>query len=499
MPERRLLAAVDLGSNSFRLLIGRVEESAAGVQVQPLDSLKSPVRLGAGLTPEGELDAPSRQRAIEALHRFGERLRSFSPDAVRAVATATLRNTRNPQHFLATAEAALGFPIDIIAGLEEARLIYAGAAHAMAVDGVNRLVIDIGGGSTECIIGRDYEPRLTESVSIGCVSITRKHFADGQVDAERLERAVLRARAALAPIGLAYRREGWGYAVGTSGTARSLTQIAAAQWGAPELTRDILAELAAELVRAGNGDRVRLEGLRPERRPVLAGGVAVMTAVFDELGLSALRYCPGALRQGLLYDLLGRETAADMREITVARMIARYGVDPAHGARVAHTALAMLGQAARGPAEILAADRALLGWTASLAEIGMSISHEDFHRHSSYILTHADMPGFTQTEQTRMAGLALGQSGGLRKMRGVLADPRDWLMLLCLRVATILHRRRDGEAVPLPALFARRGRVGIELPAQWAARHPLSDESLRAEAATWNEVGPFEEVGYTTL
>jgi exopolyphosphatase/guanosine-5'-triphosphate,3'-diphosphate pyrophosphatase len=224
-----------------------------------------------------------------------------------------------------------------------------------------------------------------------------------------------------------------------------------------------------------------------------------MTAVFEELGLSALRYCPGALRQGLLYDLLGRETAADMREITVARMIARYGVDPAHGARVAHTAQAMLGQAARGPAEILAADRALLGWTASLAEIGMSISHEDFHRHSSYILTHADMPGFTQTEQTRMAGLALGQSGGLRKMRGVLADPRDWLMLLCLRVATILHRRRDGEAVPLPALFARRGRVGIELPAHWAARHPLSDESLRAEAATWNEVGPFEEVGYTTL
>jgi exopolyphosphatase/guanosine-5'-triphosphate,3'-diphosphate pyrophosphatase len=499
MPDRRLLAAVDLGSNSFRLLIGRVEESEAGVQVQPLDSLKSPVRLGAGLTPDGDIDAPARQRAIEALHRFGERLRSFSPDAVRAVATAALRSARNPQHFLATAEAALGFPIDIISGFEEARLIYAGAAHALPADGDSRLVVDIGGGSTECVVGRDYEPFLTESVGTGCVSITRKHFADGQIDPTRFERAVLRARAALAPIALAYRREGWRYAVGTSGTARALTQVAGAHWGRSELDRELLRAMADELLRAGSAERVRLEGLRAERRPVFAGGLAVMTAVFDELELSTLRYCPGALRQGLLYDLLGRDAGADMREITVSRMTARNGADPAHAARVAGTAQAMLGQAARGPAELLAADRALLGWAARLAEIGMSISHEDHHKHSSYILTHADMPGFTQTEQARMASLALGQAGGLRKMRGALTEPGDWLMLLCLRVATILHRRRDGEEIPLPALFSRRGHVRIELPREWAARHPLSDESLRAEAATWNEVGPFEEVAYSTI
>lgn len=499
MPDRHLLAAVDLGSNSFRLLIGRIENAGMGAQVQALDSLKAPVRLAAGLTPEGMIDSPAQQRALDALSRFAERLRSFSPDTVRAVATNTLRIARNARHFQGTAEAALGFPIDIIAGLEEARLIYVGAAHAMAVDGESRLVVDIGGGSTECIIGRDYEPALMESVPVGCVSLSRKYFPNGEIDRGRLDKAVLRARAALAPLALAYRQQGWRYAVGTSGTAKSLTQIAQAQYGHAELTWESLARIATDLAAAGHADKLRLEGLRADRRPVLAGGLAMMIALFEEFGIESLGYCSGALRQGVLYDLLGRDAGADMRVITVARMTRRYGANPEHGERVAHTAQAMHTQAARGLTERLQADRALLGWTAQLAEIGMSISHEDFPRHSSYILSHADMPGFSQTEQDRMARLAMGQGGGLRKMRTVLNQPDDWLMLLCLRVSTILHRRRDGEEVPLPALFAKRERIRIELPQQWAQRHPLSDESLRAEAATWNEAGPFEEVSYETI
>ncbi len=499
MPQRHLLAAVDLGSNSFRLMIGRVEASPAGVQIQPLDSLKESVRLAAGLLPDGNLDADSRQRALLALSRFAERLRSFSPDTVRAVGTNTLRIATNARHFKDTAEAALGFPIDIISGVEEARLIYLGAAHAMAHDGEDRLVIDIGGGSTECIIGRNYEAELLESIGVGCVSLTRKYFPDGRVDRARLQKAILRARAAFAPIALAYRARGWRYAVGTSGTAKSLAQIAQAEFGAPELTREALEQIAAELIRVGDADRIKLEGLRAERRPVLPGGLAVMTAVFEELEIGSMRYCAGALRQGVLYDLLGRDAGADMRRVTVARMIARYGLHPEHGQRVARTAQAMFTQAARGVAERLEADRMLLGWTAELAEVGMSISHEDYHKHSSYILTHAEMPGFTQSEQDRMAKLALGQGGGLRKMRQAFAETDDWLMLLCLRVSTILHRRRDTEDVPLPALFAKRNRVRLELPRVWAERHPLSDESLRAEAATWNEVGPFDDVSYVTL
>jgi exopolyphosphatase/guanosine-5'-triphosphate,3'-diphosphate pyrophosphatase len=331
---------------------------------------------------------------------------------------------------------------------------------------------------------------------VGCVSVTRKYFPDGIVDRSRLDKAILRARAGFAPIALAYRRAGWRYVVGTSGTAKSLTQIAAGAFGQPELTRESLERMAVELVRAGSADKVKLEGLRGDRRPVLPGGLAVMTAIFDELGVESLRYCAGALRQGVLYDLLGRDAGADMRKVTVARMALRYGLDPQHGERVARTAQVMHAQAARGVAERIEADRALLGWASELAEIGMSISHEDFHKHSSYILSHADMPGFSQTEQDRMARLALGQGGGLRKMRNSLVDSEDLLMLLCLRVSAILHRRRDGEEVPMPALFAKRNRVRIELPRQWALRHPLSDESLRAEAATWNEVGPFEDVSY---
>jgi exopolyphosphatase/guanosine-5'-triphosphate,3'-diphosphate pyrophosphatase len=499
MPERRLLAAVDLGSNSFRLLIGRVESTPVGDQIQPIDSLKESVRLAAGLGADGTLDAASQRRAAEALHRFGERLRSFSPDAVRAVATNTLRVARNGAHVHRTAEAALGFPIEVISGHEEARLIYLGAAHALARDDRDRLVIDIGGGSTESIIGHDYEPLRLESIGIGCVSLSRRWFPDGAVDRDALEHAVNATRAAFAPIALAYRRQGWDYAVGTSGTAKALCQAVAANFGTDVLTRDGLAQLADALLKAGHVDRVRLDSLKPDRRPVLAGGLAAMIGVFDELGITAMRYCAGALRQGALYDLLGRSQGSDMREVTVSRMVGRYGADDAQGRRVAITAQALFGQAARGTVEDLAHRHKLLGWAAQLAEIGVSISHEDYHKHSSYVLLHADMPGFTQAEQVLMAHLALAQTGGLRKLKPLIVTTPDWLMALSLRIASILHRRRDDREVTVPALFFKRGRVRIEVPKSWARAHPLSHDSLQAEALAWTELGVFGEFAYQTL
>ena len=499
MPGLRLLAAVDLGSNSFRLLIGRVESTRLGEQILPLDSLKESVRLAAGLDREGMLDADSQRRALEALNRFGERLRSFSPDAVRAVATNTLRVARNARHFLASAEAALGFPIEVIAGREEARLIYVGAAHALPRDGRGRLVVDIGGGSTECIVGVDYESQLLESATVGCVSLARRFFPEGAVSKAAFERAYYTARDVLSPIALAYHSSGWEYAVGTSGTAKALAQIAQLNFGTSSLTRDALAQTEWVLLKAGHVDKVRLESLRPDRRPVLAGGLAVMSAVFDELGIDEMHYCPAALRQGALYDLLGRSSGADMRAITVAQMIKRYAVHEAHGKRVAETALALYDQGARGVAEVVRHRRELLRWAAMLAETGMSISHEDFHRHSAYILSNADMPGFSQSEQSMMAHLAMGQTGGLRKLRELVADDLEWLMVLSLRVASILHRRRDGADTPLPALFFKRRRVRIELPKAWAFAHPLSDETLRAEVAAWGEAHVFDEMTYERI
>ncbi len=499
MADQRLLAAVDLGSNSFRLLIGRVEGTGLSAQIRPLDSLKEPVRLAAGLDDDGVLDAPSQRRATEALKRFGERLRSFEPDAVRAVATNTLRVARNGRRFRATAEAALGFPIEVISGHEEARLIHLGAAHALPDDGEPRLVIDVGGGSTECIIGRGREPLMLESVATGCVTLSARHFDDGSIDQHRFDHAVLSARAAFAPIARAFRAHGWSYAVATSGTAKALCQYAQSNLGADRLSREALGQLAEALVRAGHIDRLRIEGLKPDRRPVLAGGLAVMTALFDELDLQALRYCSGALRHGVLYDGLGRSAGVDTRELTVSRMAQRYGTQLDHGDRVAGSAQALFGQAARASNEELAQRRRLLGWTARLAEIGMSLSHDGFHKHSAYMLMHADMPGFSQPEQTLMAHLALAQTGSLRKLKPLLAGPLDWLMALSLRLAAILHRRRDDEEVVVPALFLERNRLRVEVPQVWARAHPLSHDSLQAEARLWSEIGVFEEFVYRTL
>ena len=499
MPDQHLLAAVDLGSNSFRLLIGRVESTEIGEQIRPLDALKESVRLAAGLGPDGQLDAASQGRAIEALSRFGERLRSFGPDQVRAVATNTFRVARNSRRLLRTAQAALGFPIEVISGHEEARLIYLGAAHALPSDDRQRIVVDIGGGSTECIIGRNYEPVRLESTAIGCVTLSEQFFPGGVVDASRFERACFAAREVIAPISLGYQETGWDYALGTSGTAKALWQALQMNRGDARITRAGLQWLTDQLLAAGHTDKIKLEGLKPERRPVLAGGLAVMSAIFDELGIGEMNYCAGALRQGTLYDLLGRNQGADMREITVSRMIERYGVGKRQGELVAASAIGLFSQVARGPKEELLARRRLLGWTARLAEIGMSISHQSFHKHTAYILDHADMPGFTLDEQTLMANLALGQTGGLRKLEPLFQTELDWLMALSLRLASTLHRHRDGVEITPPAMFYKRGGLRLEVPATWAREHPLSDASLRAEADSWAQLGIFHAFEYQHL
>ncbi len=313
------------------------------------------------------------------------------------------------------------------------------------------------------------------------------------------DHAYYAARDVLAPIALTYRNHGWSYAVGTSGTAKALAQLAEANFGSDGLDRAALASIEGALLKAGHADRLRLEGLRADRRPVLAGGLAVMSAVFDELGIERMRYCPAALRQGVLYDLLGRGGSADVRELTVAHMVRRYSADPVQGQRVGDTALALFDQGARAASEELAARRELLRWAARLAEIGVSIAHEDFHKHSAYILSYADMPGFSQQEQRLMSLLALGHVGGLRKLRELVATDLDWLMVLCLRVSSILHRRRDTQELPLPALFFKRRRLRIEVPGDWARKHPLSDETLASEADAWNELGVFERFEYVRI
>lgn len=480
-------------------MIGSVECSPAGELVHPLDNVKQTVRLASGLRDDGTLDEVSRNRALFALAAFGERLRSFAPETVRAVATNTLRVARNAAHFLATAEAALGFPIEVISGLEEARLIYLGAAHSLPCDGQPRLVIDIGGGSTECIVGTDMQANALGSIPVGCVVLSTRHFAEGPVRRKTFDRAYYEARAAIAQVADSLRSKRWRYAVGTSGTAKALWQIAQAQWGVDGIDRESLAGIHAALIAAGDVESLELAGLRVDRRPVLAGGLAVMMAAFDELGIESMRYCGGALRHGVLYDLLGRREGHDTRAITIEQMLRRYRVDQHHVQRVRDTALGLFDQGARGAREVLAMRRRLLGWAAELAEVGRSISHEGFHKHSAYILGHADMPGFSQGEQNTLAHLALAQLGGLRKMQGLIDDDLGWVSVVALRIATILHRRRDDEDVPMPALFLQRRSLRIEMTKQWTRDFPLSHETLVGEAAAWTDAGVFASFEYRTI
>ncbi|HYF59064.1 MAG TPA: exopolyphosphatase [Burkholderiaceae bacterium] len=491
MPASSLLAAVDLGSNSFRLVIGDVESTPLGDQIRAVDQLKETVRLAAGLGEDNLLSKAAQDRALAALQRFGERLRTFPPERVRAVATNTFRVAADARVFLERAQGALGFPIEVIAGREEARLIYLGAAHALPADGRTRLVVDIGGGSTECIVGTDYRAELLESVTLGCVSLTRRFFPDGAVDRASFDAARLACRDALSPLSRRYREAGWQQAIGTSGTAKSLCQLALANFGDTELTEDGLAALATALCKAGSADRVRLEGLKPDRRPVLPGGLAMMSAVFEEFGIGSMDYCDGALREGVLYDLLGRSSGADMRDVTVARMLRRHGLDERHGRAVALLATALYREAAREPEDVVARGARLLGWAAQLRETGLSIAQPDFHKHGAYILGHCDMPGFSEHEQATIAAMVLGQTGGLTKLHGSVDTQDDWLRVLCLRLAVIFHRRRDGQLPPWIKLRMKGAGARLELPGDWARAHPLTDHSLQLECAEWAKAGPW--------
>ncbi len=494
MPVPELLAAVDLGSNSFRLLIGRVVKTPAGTQVYPLDSLKETVRLASGLTKEKVLDADSQQRGLAVLERFGDRLRSFPPHTVRAVATNTLRVAKNARAFLDRADAALGFPIEVIAGREEARLIYNGVANVAPLKPGRTLVVDIGGGSTEFIIGEGSEPRLMESLFMGCVSYSLRFFPGGEIDKQSMKQAELAAQKELEVIARDYLDFGWQHAIGSSGTARALGEILEQNGLSAEgITRDGLQALREMLIKAGHAERLKLEALKPDRIPVLPGGFAIMSAIFKMLDLESIEVTDAALRQGVLYDLLGRSEKHDQRDVTIGQFMHRYAVDRAQASRVAALARTLMDPLLDPDDEHDADLSRRLEWASLLHEIGLSISHAGYHKHSAYILSYADMPGFSRMDQTKVAMIALGQTGKLTKLSATIDDPKEWLAVLCLRLAALVHRRRSDLDVSGLAL-SRSGRgYALSTDAAWLAEHPLTEFNLRQEAAEWGRVGvPLE-------
>ena len=477
-----LIAAVDLGSNSFRLQVGRIVAN----QIYPLDGLKESVRLAAGLTPDKRLDAAAQQRGLQALSRFAERLRDFDQGAVRAVATNTLRVAKNAEQFLERAEAALGFPIEVIAGREEARLIYLGVAHTLANPQTRQLVFDIGGGSTEFIIGQNIDPIQLESLYMGCVSFSLRFFPAGRVDRRAFKEAELAARRELQAIVHAYRETGWDEAIGSSGTAKAIVDLLELNGFSDHgITRDGLERLRNELIHAGEASRMRLQGLRADRIPVLPGGLAIMTAIFKEFGLERMDFSEGALRLGVLYDQLGRYHHEDLREATVTRFMLRYEVDRRQAARVAQTALALLNQLVPASREEGHPDAQFLLWAARLHEVGISVAHSSYHKHSSYIIANADMPGFSRRDQTRLSRLVLAHRGKLERAQPLGGDAPEWTLIFCLRTAVLLHRSRDDQPLPpLAAEFTRNG-FQLKLGSGGLEALPLTAAALDDEAQQW--------------
>jgi len=453
-------------------------------QLYMLDSLREPVRLAAGLTGDKRLTKEAQQRALACLQRFGERLRGLPPNAVRAVGTNSLRVAKNAAEFLHQAEAALGFPIEVIAGREEARLIYLGVAQGLPQADTRRMVMDIGGGSTEFIIGRGLEPLRLESLYMGCVSYTQRFFPDGRITKGNLKQAELAARNELQTIVSEFSDGHWDSALGSSGTARVLCDILE-QNGLSEsgITREGLEQLRTLLLKAGDAEKLGVAGLKPDRVPVLAGGFSIMYAAFCELGVAHMQPALGALREGVLYDLLGRFHDRDMRNVTVQQFMRRYHVDARQASRVAQLGYQIALQLIGGePSEDTLR---MLGWAASLHEIGISVAHNGYHKHTAYILANADMPGFSRKEQLRLSLLALAHRGGLEKMQGQLGSRENLALVMALRLAALFYRNRSDAALPVMKAAFSGGKFQLELARGWLAQNPLTDTALQEEARQW--------------
>lgn len=434
-----ILASVDLGSNSFRL---QVCENNNG-QLKVIDSFKQMVRFAAGLDEQKNLSASSQEQALDCLAKFGERLRGFRPEQVRAVATNTFRVAKNIADFLPKAEAALGFPIEIIAGREEARLIYTGVVHTLPPEGGKMLVIDIGGGSTEFIIGSTLRPNITESLPLGCVTYSLRFFQN-KITAKDFQSAISAARNEIQRISKNMKREGWDFAVGTSGSAKSIRDVLAAELPQEaDITYKGMRALAERIVEAGSVKKAKFENLKPERIEVFAGGLAVMMAAFEELELDKMTVTEAALRDGVFYDLIGRALNEDMREQTVSEFQHRYHVSLNQAKRVADTAqtfMDSLCHVKNVTVQELALWKQYLGRAARLHEIGLDIAHTGYHKHSAYILENADMPGFSRKEQTILAQLVIGHRGDMKKMGGIIGTVCRFVPAPCRPVLPFASR-----------------------------------------------------------
>jgi len=476
-----MFAAVDLGSNSFRLHIGQYD----GRTMHIVRSARDPIRLGAGLNSQGCLTEPAMQRALECLRQFNSMLSMYSLDAVRIVATNTMRIAKNVNVFLPAAEKAIGYPIEIISGEEEARLIYIGVASTLATADETRLVVDIGGGSTELILGRGQDIQRVESLNIGTVKQSLSFFPGGRIDAGSFNAATLSARSHFEDAALPYQAQYWTTAYGSSGTIRAIAEaIAKNQIGDGTLSYSNMEALKARLITFGHTDRIVLAGIKPERAPIMVGGVAILMGLMQELGMQALSPIDAGLRMGVLWDFHLCATQRDRREQSILDCLLRFHIDETRAHRVAAIA-STLYQLLKPTCDT---HQRHLHWSALLHEVGRVISQNDYHKHGAYLIENADLPGFTTREQSAMSKLILGQKGNLRKINGALANLDFAKAILALRLAVMLmHSKIDID--PTNIRLKMKNKIDLEIARDYIANHPTFSYWIEKEKECWNQVG----------
>jgi exopolyphosphatase/guanosine-5'-triphosphate,3'-diphosphate pyrophosphatase len=485
------IAAIDLGSNSFHMIVARMGNG----HLQIIDRLREMVQLAAGLDKKHRLSEEAQLRALECLARFGQRLHHLPKSRVRIVGTNTLRQARNGQDFLAKAENVLGHPIEVVSGMEEARLIYLGVAHSVANVEGRRLVVDIGGGSTELIIGEQFESLYLESLGMGCVSMTQKYFSEERIQEIELRNAELAVRLKMEPVTLDYQALGWQHVIGASGTIRAIRDIVVAEgWSKKDISLDALQRLRTALLQAGKTTIIAERWhLHPARAQVLTGGFTVLHGLCEALGVKHLQVSDGALREGLLYDLMGRIRHEDVRHRTIAALSRRYGIDSEQAERVTATAQHLLTQARLGWELEDEEYGYALEWAARLHEIGLAIAHSQHHKHGAYVIAHADLPGFSRSEQGLLAALIRGQR---RKFSPkIFADLTKDIIVsaqrlgVLLRLAIVVHRSRSRQPLPDIALQVAGHQVTLQFPPNWLHGHPLTCADLEVEAEHLQKAG----------
>lgn len=479
------IAAVDLGSNSFRLQFAKVVDGHLIFH----DSMRESVRLGAGLSKDKRLDKESQKRAIDCLEKFGERLRGLPTRAVRAVATNTFRVAKNAPELLKEAEKALGFPIEIIAGREEARMIFVGVSHGLPKADYRRLVIDIGGGSTEFIVGEGIEPQQMESLYMGCVSYTLKFFPNGKLTKSAFQKAIISAAAEIQIISKKFDSKNWHEAVASSGTARAIGEVLRLNnITNGEITLHGLRQLKNILITFKDSKKIQLNGLSIERSQVIAGGLSILLAAFEELGIKQITIANSALREGVLYELLGRIQHHDTRELTVESFMRRYQVDREQAVRVEGLALELLRNIQDKFTSDVSVVRQYLIWASKLHEIGISIAHSGYHKHSAYIIENADMPGFSKMEQETLGFLLRAQRRSLSKLSIPSINDPGSAMVMILRLAILFHRSRQNIIPPQLELGWSKSGFQLKVERDWLSNNPLSNAELHSEIGFWRDI-----------